>query len=128
MIININKQNIKGITKNDKLLIAMPHSSEFDGYLVILSQKLVSDGKHSYAISVYFNDSFTFCLIKYGKGKYNSKKIIDKKTINAEEFKEAFGVMNENIKSSKDDESYLKITEPKKINVSVEVKEELKND
>lgn len=125
--ININKQNVKAETAK-AVLIQMPHNSDYDGFCFWHPAKLVRTGRNSNAVSIGYTEEFTFKLIKYGKGKWNSKEIISKKTIDVEEFEEAFGVMDENIISSKKDtESYLKVEEPEKIDLNIEVKEELKN-
>lgn len=98
--ININKNNIKAETERS-YLIAMPHNSDYDGYSFWHPSKLVREGRHSNAVSIGYTDDFKFRLIKNGKGKWNKYDIIDEKTIDAEDFEEAFGIMNENIKSPK---------------------------
>lgn len=98
--ININKQNVKFDTGR-AVLIAMPHSSDYDGFSFWHPSKLVREGRHSNALSIGYTDDFNFKLVKYGKGKYNSRDIIDEQEISVEEFEEAFGVMNENITSPK---------------------------
>lgn len=126
--ININIQNIVRESDN-AMLIAMPHNSSFEGYCFWHAKKLMSEGSHSYAISIAYNDDFIFHLKKYGNGKYNKYKVIDEKSISVEEFEEAFDIMNKNIISPKEDtESYLYVKEPEKIEMNVEILEELKND
>lgn len=98
--ININKQNVK-VDTGRAVLIAMPHSSDYDGFSFWHPSKLVREGRHSNALSISYTDDFNFKLVKYGKGKYNSRDIIDEQEISVEEFEEAFGVMNENITSPK---------------------------
>lgn len=126
--ININKQNIKAETEK-AILINMPHNSNYDGYSFWHPRKLVRDGKHSYAISLGYTEEFEFKLVKYGKGKYNSKEIIDQTVIDYEEFEEAFGVMSENIVAPKtDNESYVIVQEPTKVeDKEIEIEECLKN-
>lgn len=124
--ININRQNIKTETSKS-VLIQMPHNSNYDGYSFWYPAKLVRNGKNSNAISVAYNDEFVFRLKKYGNGKYNKFDVIDEEEIDVEEFEEAFGVMNDNIRG-KDEESYLIIEEPQKLEIDVEIVEELKNE
>lgn len=126
--IQINKQNIQHDTGRT-VLINCPHKSNYDGYSFWHPSKLIRDGKHSYAVSLSYTKEFKFKLLKYGKGKWNSKQVISEKEIDVEEFEEMFGVMNENITApKKDNESYLIVEEPEKIDLNIEVKEELKND
>ena len=126
--IQINKQNIKTYTEM-AVLIAMPHNSNYDGFQFWHPAKLVKRGNHSNAVSISYNDEFTFKLKKYGNGKYNKFDVIDEEEIDIEEFEDAFGVINDNIIApKKDTESYLKIKEPEKIDKEIEVLEELKND
>ena len=99
--IQINQQNIKKDTGN-AVLIAMPHNSDYDGFEFWHPAKLIRSGNHSYAISLSYNDEFTFKLKKMGKGKYNSRDVIDEREISVADFEEAFGVMNENIVAPKD--------------------------
>lgn len=93
--IQINKQNIKAETMK-AVLIQMPHNSNYDGFSFWHPSKLVRTGYNSNALSIGYNDDFTFNLIKYGKGKY----ILAEEVIGVEEFEEAFRVMNENITAS----------------------------
>ena len=94
--LNINKQNIRAETDR-AVLIACPHRSEYDGYCFWHSSKLVREGRHSGAVSVSYTEEFSFRLKKYGKGKYNSREVIDEQTIGYDEFEEIFGVMDDNI-------------------------------
>lgn len=94
--INVNIQNVK-VNTGKAVLIAFPHNSNFDGWTFWHPSKLVRTGKHSYALSVSYTDDFKFKIVKYGKGKWNSREIISEKEISVAEFEEAFGVMNENI-------------------------------
>lgn len=125
--ININRQNIK--TECEKaVLIQMPHNSDYDGYCFWHPSKLVRDGRNKNAISIGYTEEFEFKLIKYGKGKYNQKTILDEKKIDVEEFEASFGTMNDNIVvPKKDAESYLKVEEPKKLERKINVVEELMN-
>lgn len=129
--IQINKQNVSRLSSYSSL-IQMPHNSDFDGYSFWHTNKLIREGKHKNAFKISYSDDFTFNLVKYGKGKWNKKEIIDRINIGVEDFEEAFGVMDENIKSkgeTGDKESYLIIKQPEKLNIeNVEVKECLKNN
>lgn len=94
--ININKQNIKAETGN-AILIACPHNSEYDGYCFWHSAKLVREGRHGGAVSISYTEDFVFNLKKYGKGKYNSRELINEVQLRYDELEEVFGVINENI-------------------------------
>lgn len=125
--ININKNNIK--TETDKaVLIAMPHSSSYDGYVFWHPSKLVRNGRHSEAVSISYNDEFTFHLKKYGKGKTNYKDVLDEVELDPSEFEEEFGIINENITvpTYKNDYETHKPTELKA--EKVEALEELKDE
>ncbi len=126
--ININIQNIKADT-GKAVLIAMPHNSDYDGFEFWHPKKLVRSGKHSYAVSIGYTDEFTFKLKKYGKGKWNRNEVIDEQEIDVEEFEMSFGVMDENITAPKqDNESYLVVKEPTKVDKDIKVVEELLNE
>lgn len=94
--ININKQNIKAET-GKAVLIALPHNSDYDGWCFWHSSKLVREGRNSNAVTISYTEDFTFYLKKYGKGKYNSRDVIDEAQLGYDELEEIFGVMNENI-------------------------------
>lgn len=85
--------NIQNVSKSTEMSIFlnMPHNSEFDGYGVWVSRKLVHEGAHSYQYCISVNDSFEFVLKKYGKGKWNKFTVLDEKKISVAEFAEAFG-------------------------------------
>ena len=94
--ININKQNIIAETSS-AVLIACPHNSDYDGYSFWFPSKLVREGRHRNAISISYNEDFTFYLKKYGKGKHNSRSVIDEAQLAFDELEEVFGVMDHNI-------------------------------
>lgn len=125
--ININKQNIEAET-GKAILIKMPNNSNYKGFMFWHPTKLVRDGRNKNAVSIGYNDEFTFDLKKLGNGKYNKMDVIDEIKISVEEFEEAFGVMDENITSLKKDETYLRVEEPEKVEKEVEVEECLKNN
>lgn len=96
--ININKNLIKAETKK-AVLISMPHNSKYDGYVFWHTSKLVRQGRHSAAVSISYMEDFTFTLKKYGKGKHNSRDVINEEVIGVKEFEKVFNVINENITS-----------------------------
>ncbi|MDY2887339.1 MAG: hypothetical protein SOT25_00985 [Malacoplasma sp.] len=124
--IEINLQNIEGGTEK-ATLIKMPNKSKYAGYKFWHSSKLIRSGSNNYARSIGYTDEFTFKLKKYGNGKWNKNEVIDEKEINVEEFEEAFKCM-EYCTQAKNNDSYLIVEEPKKIEKEIEIKEELKND
>ena len=124
--IEINKQNIETYT-GKSVLIKMPNKSKYAGYKFWHPAKLVRYGSNSYARSVSYTDDFTFKLKKYGNGKYNKFDVINEVEISVEEFEEAFECMKDCTRS-KEDNSYLIIEEPKKIDKDVEIDEALKNE
>lgn len=126
--ININIQNVEYST-DKATLIKMPNNSDYKDYKFWHPSKLIRSGKNSYAVSLSYTDEFTFRLIKYGKGKYNQKQIINEIEIDVEKFEKAFAIMNENISYPKNNEnSYLIVKEPEKIDLEVKVRDELKNE
>lgn len=103
--ININRNLIIAET-GKSVLIAMPHNSDFDGFSFWHPSKLVRDGRNSGAVSIGYSDDFTFHLKKYGKGKYNSREVLDEVQLACDEFEEVFGVINENITAPKHKNDY----------------------
>lgn len=103
--ININTNQIKA-NMGKAILLAMPHNSDYDGYVFWHTLKLIRDGKHLASISLNYTDDFTFCIKKYGKGKYNNRKVIDEKIIGVEEFENAFDDINKNITKKEFKNSY----------------------
>lgn len=123
--IQINKQNIK---KNigTAVLIAMPHNSDYNKFTFWHTTKLIKVGKHSNALELIYNDEFIFKLKKVSKKNFN---VLEEIEIDVEDFEEAFRVMNDNITSKKEDnESYLKVAQPIKIDKEIKILEELKNE
>ncbi|MEF9985429.1 MAG: hypothetical protein RR697_03605 [Malacoplasma sp.] len=125
--IEINIQNIVYNT-GKATLINMPRKSNYDGYSFWHSSKLIRNGKNSYSNSLGYTEEFIFKLKKYGKGKYNSRDVIYEIEISVEEFEEAFECMSECTREKENEDSYLKIEEPEKIDNEVEIEEELTND
>lgn len=125
--ININRNSIKAETMK-AVLISMPHSSDYDGYSFWHPSKLVRDGRNSGAVSIGYTDEFTFHLKKYGKGKWNSREVIDEQEIRAEEFEEAFGIIDGNIEPPSEVNCY-ETHRPEALEpVKKEAIEELKDD
>lgn len=124
--LEINIQNVKYETLK-ATLIKMPNKSEYAGYSFWHPNKLIRNGSNSHAIKLGYNDQFVFRLKKYGKGKHNSNDVIDEIEIDATDFEEAFECMRDCTRD-KSPETYLHITEPKKVDKIIEVKDELKNN
>lgn len=120
--ININKQNIKAET-GKAVLIALPHNSDYDGYCFWHSSKLVREGRNSNAVQISYTEDFTFYLKKYGKGKYNSRDVIDEVQLRYDELEEIFGVMNENI-SAPAHKSYYETHKPAEIKATEQTADE----
>nr|DAS11645.1 MAG TPA: hypothetical protein [Caudoviricetes sp.] len=71
-------------------------------------------------MSFSYTDEFEFKVFKQGK----NHQIIAKHILSTEDIEEAFEVVNNEL--SKNDESYLEVSEPKKVNAPVEIKPELR--
>ena len=125
--IEINLQNIEAETEK-AVLIKMPNNSNYAGYKFWHPSKLVRYGSNSYARSIGYTDQFTFKLKKYGNGKWNKTKVIDEKEISVEEFEEAFNCMKSCTRPKDNEESYLIVEEPEKVEKEIEVDGELKNE
>lgn len=98
--ININTNLVQSET-GKAYLINFPHSSDYDGFCFWHPKKLVKSGRHSASVSIGYNDEWKFVIKKYGRGKYNRNEVIQEFTIGVEEFEQAFGVVDENIKAPK---------------------------
>lgn len=81
--ITVNVQNVKTETKK-AVLIAMPHSSDYDGFKFWVSKNMVHPGNNSFEVVVSFPDNWVFRLFKNGGGKYNSRDIVAEDKIDAE--------------------------------------------
>lgn len=125
--IEINLQNIETETER-AVLIKMPNNSDYAGYKFWHPSKLVRYGSNSYARSIGYTDEFTFKLKKYGNGKWNKTQVIDEKEISVEEFEEAFGCMKSCTRAKDNQDSYLIVEEPEKVEKDVKVEESLKNE
>ena len=124
--VEINIQNIE-YDSGRATLIKMPNKSRYAGYKFWHPSKLIRSGSNSYASRLGYTDEFTFTLKKYGNGKYNSNKVIDEIEIDVETFEEIFECMADCTRA-KQGETYLIIEEPEKIEIEVEIEEELKNE
>ena len=124
--IEINIQNIETDT-GKATLIKMPNKSKYAGYKFWHPSKLVRYGSNSYARSIGYTDTFTFKLLKYGNGKYNKFDVIDEIDISVEEFEESFECMKDCTRPKENDDTYLIVEEPEKIEKEIEIEEELKN-
>ena len=83
----VNIQNIKRETEK-AVLIAMPHKSDYDGYQFWFPKKLVREGSHSYERSVSIADDMNVTLKKVSDKTF---KVLDEKTISADEIISVFG-------------------------------------
>ena len=125
--IEINIQNIEHDT-GKATLIKMPNKSRYAGYKFWHPSKLIRSGSNSYAARLGYTDEFTFKLKKYGNGKYNSNEIIDEIEIDAETFEEVFECMADCTRAKQEEETYLIVEEPEKVDMEISIDDELKNN
>lgn len=105
----INSQNIE--FEGNKAIIKMPHKSDYDGWKLYHPRKLIREAGHKgYRMSMSFTNDWTFKL--YRKGKH---QVIDTAII-----MEIFG--NDNLQ---EDQYYLEVIEPQKIDKDVSINKEL---
>jgi hypothetical protein len=83
--IQINMQNID-IETEKSILIKCPKNSEYNGFKFWYPSKLIKDGSQLFTKKLIYTNDFKFKLIKYGKGKYNSRVKIKEIEINYSEF------------------------------------------
>ena len=125
--IYFNKQNVK--TETEKAtLIKLPHASKYDDYLFWHPTKLIrEEGGKGYHLSFSFQDDWEFKVFKLYKNKKGPEKILS-----VQEMKEAFRSSSATIAQAneiheqKQQESYLRVTEPVPIDKDVEVDPSLK--
>ena len=103
--IQINDNQIDVFTDR-AALVKMPNNSEYCGYKFWHPIKLIRNGKHSSASSLSYTDEFEFKLLKYGKGKHNSRDVIDEIVIDSCEFEDAFGVTSDNVREKQTQSLY----------------------
>ena len=118
--ITINKNSVAAETSSS-VLIKMPNRSEFAGYTFWHPSQLVRvEGGKGYFISFSYTSDFEFKVFKQGK----NRKVLSEYRMSPDEIETAFEVVNNEL-SSRDDEHYLLVTEPVKIDDEVKVNEEL---
>ena len=84
--INVNIQNVKHETEK-ALLIALPHSSDFDGFTFWVSKKLVRPGMHDYLLTLSVHDEMEFNLKRTSD---KTHAVLEEKTISAVALIDAF--------------------------------------
>ncbi len=122
--IKINKQNVE-LQITNATLIKIPKKSRYANYKFWHPNKLIEENENSIKLS--YTNEFVFHLKKFGKGKLNKYMILDEIDIDAEEFEEIFDKMADSVRE-KENNTYLIIKEPKKIEKTIVVDEELKNE
>lgn len=125
--IDINTNLIKAETARS-VLIAMPHSSDYDGWCFWHPAKLVREGRNSAAASIGYTDDFKFRLKKYGRGKWNSREVVGEMDVPASEIEAAFGIVDENIRAPEEKNPYETHKPAELEPEEAEVAEELKDD
>lgn len=115
--IQFNKQNIEYETDR-AILIKLPQNSSYKGYKFWHPSKLVREMKKGkgYFLTLSYTDDFEFKIFKTDK---RGKKITEE-SVDGEEIALQFGVLTE-----ANEESYLEVTEPTKIDKDVKVIKEL---
>ncbi len=115
--LNINKQNIK--VKNDKsTLITIPHTR----WSMWVSNSLIRNGDYKNTIALIYKEDFTFRVVKYGKGKYNARTILESKIIGSYELEEMLESMNLN--KNKFETHIPTVLKVEKVEVLEELKDE----
>lgn len=121
--INFNSQNIEHETAK-AVLIKMPNNSEWSGYKFWHPSKCVrtlSKG-NGYFKTFSYTENWEFTIFKSNKkGERTAEQILT-----AEDMEIAFDVVNEQISVDASTESYLEIEEPKKVDKTVSINNELK--
>lgn len=120
--IYFNKQNIQTRTAK-AVLVKMPNSSAYSGMFFWHPAKLVrTEGGKGYHMSLSFTDEFEFSVFRESKNT-RQKTVI---TLSPGDIKKAFQTVHEQLTAG-DEESYLLVESPEKIEVKGEVDECLKN-
>ena len=86
--IKVNIQNIKRETEK-AVLIAMPHSSEFDGFTFWISKKLVRPTRNDWELAVSIAEDMKFTLKRTSEKTF---KVLEERTVCNEDLIEAFGI------------------------------------
>lgn len=85
--IPVNVQNIQRTTEK-AVLIAMPHSSDYDGYDFWFPKSLVRDGSHSYEVRLSVHDDMDITAKRVSE---KTRKVLDEVQLSAEDLVNAFG-------------------------------------
>lgn len=121
--INFNALSIEHETAK-AVLIKMPNNSEWHGYTFWHPSKCVrtlNRGK-GYFKTFNYTDNWEFTIFKSNKkGERTAEQILT-----AKDMEKAFDVVNEQISVDASTESYLEIEEPKKVDKTVSINNELK--
>lgn len=121
--IYFNAQNIEHETGR-AVLINCPKKSNFSGWKFWHPAKLVrEEGGRGYHLSFSFTEEWEFKLFKQYKSGENPEKIVDFQTM-MEIFEQSNEDISERVEQA--NETYVKVTEPTKVEKDVEVDESLK--
>lgn len=113
-----NKQNIEHQTDR-AVLINCPNKSSYAGYKFWHPSKLVrEEGHNGYLLSFSATDDWEFKVFKTYKKLPNKEVLL--------ELEDMIDMFDQSTKPSGDNESYLIVDEPKKVNKEVEVDDSLK--
>lgn len=85
--IPVNVQNICYQTEK-AFLIAMPHSSDYDGFKFWYPKKLVREGSHAYEVTLSVSDDMEITLRRTSE---KTRQVLAEEVVGAEELLEAFG-------------------------------------
>lgn len=108
-------------------LIKMPKKSKYNGFSFWHPAKLIKGSNIKEHFSIIFSETFQFNLKKYGKGRFNSKVVVEEKAITAVEMLEAFEIINENLQQMPKIQNYH-IQEPTELEeIEVVIPHDLKN-
>jgi len=114
-----NAQSIQGETDRS-VLIKMPNRSQYNGWCFWHPKNLVREqGGRSYFYSFSFTDEWEFHVKLYGRGKQNWKDIISEVTLDVNEMKTCFNVVDESVNDSVEMET-KKIIEKETVYIEVE--------
>lgn len=98
--IYFNVQSIQGET-DKAYLVKMPNNCTYAGYHFWISKKLVwEQGGKGWHLSMSINETFTYVLNKYGRGRYNRRDVISSVTVTSMQMLSLWGVVNESVQDS----------------------------